>query len=283
MARTRLRLKAPRPFPLPVGRDRVPPMLEVRELRKEFQPLSGQPVVALGSVSFRVESGQFVSIVGPSGCGKSTLLQCIAGLSRPSAGRVLLHGREVTGPPEGLILLFQEYNKSLMAWRSVLRNVRFGLENRSGMSRPEMDAEARRYIELVGLKGFEAHYPWELSGGMQQRVAIARALVRRPEVMLMDEPFGSLDALTRIELEDALLRLWESLRATILFVTHDIEEAVYLSDRVYVLSCRPALVIEEIEVKLERPRHQLTTREDPRFIQARRHIFELISKEMAKA
>jgi NitT/TauT family transport system ATP-binding protein len=257
-------------------------MLEVRELRKEFQPLSGQPVVALGSVSFRVESGQFVSIVGPSGCGKSTLLQCIAGLSRPSAGRVLLHGREVTGPPEGLILLFQEYNKSLMAWRSVLRNVRFGLENRSGMSRVEMDAEARRYIELVGLKGFEAHYPWELSGGMQQRVAIARALVRRPEVMLMDEPFGSLDALTRIELEDALLRLWESLRATILFVTHDIEEAVYLSDRVYVLSCRPALVIEEIEVKLERPRNQLTTREDPRFIQARHHVFELISKEMAK-
>src|SRR3972149_2993500 len=167
-------------------------MLEVRELRKEFQPLSGQPVVALGSVSFRVESGQFASIVVPSGCGKSTLLQCIAGLSRPSAGRVLLHGREVTGPPEGLILLFQEYNKSLMAWRSVLRNVRFGLENRSGMSRVEMDAEARRYIELVGLKGFEAHYPWELSGGMQQRVAIARALVRRPEVMLMDEPFGSL-------------------------------------------------------------------------------------------
>ena len=258
-------------------------MLEVRELRKEFQPLSGQPVVALGSVSFRVESGQFVSIVGPSGCGKSTLLQCIAGLSRPSAGRVLLHGREVTGPPEGLILLFQEYNKSLMAWRSVLRNVRFGLENRSGMSRPAMDAEARRYIELVGLKGFEAHYPWELSGGMQQRVAIARALVRRPEVMLMDEPFGSLDALTRIELEDALLRLWESLRATILFVTHDIEEAVYLSDRVHVLSCRPSQVIEEIEVKLERPRNQLTTREDPRFIGARRHVFELISKEMAKA
>src|SRR3989338_2482496 len=219
-------------------------MLEVRELRKEFQPLSGKPVVALGSVSFRVESGQFVSIVGPSGCGKSTLLLCIAGLSRPSAGRVLLHGREVTGPPEGLILLFQDYNKSLMAWRSVLRNVRFGLENRSGMSRVEMDAEARRYIELVGLKGFEA--------------------------------------LTRIELEDALLRLWESLRATILFVTHDIEEAVYLSDRVYVLSCRPALVIEEIEVKLERPRNQLTTREDPRFIQARHHVFELISKEMAK-
>jgi len=258
-------------------------MLEVRGLKKEFQPLSGPPVGALGNISFRVEAGQFVSIVGPSGCGKSTLLQVIAGLLRPTAGQVLLHGRDVVGPPEGLILLFQEYNKSLMAWRSVLKNVRFGLENRPGMTRAQMDAEARRYIELVGLTGFERHYPWELSGGMQQRVAIARALVRRPEVLLMDEPFGSLDALTRIELEDTLLNLWESVRATILFVTHDIEEAVYLSDRVYVLTRRPSQVIEETEVKLERPRIQLTTREDPRFIQARHHIFELISREMGKA
>ena len=258
-------------------------MLEVRELKKVFYPLSGPPVVALGNLSFRVDAGQFVSIVGPSGCGKSTLLQVIAGLTRPTTGQVLLHGREVTGPPEGLILLFQEYNKSLLAWRSVLKNVRFGLETRSRMTRSRMEAEARRYIELVGLKGFENHYPWELSGGMQQRVAIARALVRQPEVLLMDEPFGSLDALTRIELEDALLALWDSLRATILFVTHDIEEAVYLSDYVSVLSSRPSQVIEEIEVKLERPRHQLTSREDPRFIQARHRIFELISKEMGKA
>ncbi len=257
-------------------------MLEVLGLRKEFQPLSGPSVAALGNVTFRVEAGQFVSIVGPSGCGKSTLLQVIAGLSRPSAGRVLLHGREVTGPPEGLILLFQEYNKSLMAWRSVLKNVRFGVENRPGMTRSEMEAEARRTIELVGLKGFESHYPWELSGGMQQRVAIARALVRKPEILLMDEPFGSLDALTRIDLEDSLLALWGSLKATILFITHDIEEAVYLSDRVYVLSRRPAQVLEEIEVKLPRPRNQLLTREDPRFIQIRHQIFELISKEMTK-
>ena len=258
-------------------------MLEVRALKKEFQALSGQPVVAIEHFSFRVEAGQFVSIVGPSGCGKSTLLLCIAGLSRPTAGEVLLHGREVTGPPEGLILLFQEYNKSLMAWRTVFRNARFGLENRSGMSRGQIDAEAQRFIELVGLGGFESHYPWELSGGMQQRVAIARALARRPEVLLMDEPFGSLDALTRIELEDTLLRLWESLHATILFITHDIEEAVYLSDRVYVLSRRPSRVIEQIEIKLERPRNQLTTREDPRFIQTRRRIFELISTELARS
>ena len=256
-------------------------MLEVRALRKEFQPLSGPPVTALGDVSFRVEAGQFVSVVGPSGCGKSTLLQCLAGLLRPTSGQVLFDGREVTGPPEGLILLFQEYNRSLMAWRSVLGNVRFALEGR-GRSRAEMDAEARRYLELVGLGGFERHHPWELSGGMQQRVAIARALARKPGVLLMDEPFGSLDALTRIDLEDTLLDLWGTLRTTILFVTHDIEEAVYLSDRVHVLSRRPARVIEDIDVALERPRHQLTTREDARFIKHRHRIFELISREMSR-
>ena len=169
-----------------------------------------------------------------------------------------------------------------MAWRTVLGNVRFALEGRGG-ARAELDAEARRYLQLVGLGGFERHHPWELSGGMQQRVAIARALARKPGVLLMDEPFGSLDALTRIELEDTLLGLWGTLHTTILFVTHDIEEAVYLSDRVHVLSRRPARVIEEIEVKLERPRHQLTTREDARFITHRHRIFELISREMARA
>lgn len=258
-------------------------MLEVRGLRKEFQPLSGPAVIAIGDVSFRVEARQFVSIVGPSGCGKSTLLQCVAGLMRPTAGSVFLEGHEVTGPPEGLILLFQEYNKSLMAWRSVLGNVRFGLESRPGMTSSERDAEARHYIELVGLGGFERHYPWELSGGMQQRVAIARALACKPRVLLMDEPFGSLDALTRIELEDTLLRLWESLRSTILFVTHDIEEAVYLSDRVYVLSRRPSRMIEDTAVNLPRPRDQLATRESARFIELRHRTFELISKEMAPA
>jgi NitT/TauT family transport system ATP-binding protein len=255
-------------------------MLEVRGLKKEFQPLSGPPVTAIGDVSFRVEPRQFVSIVGPSGCGKSTLLQCVAGLMRPTAGTVILGGREVTGPPEGLILLFQEYNKSLMAWRKVLGNVCFGLESKPGLTRVEREAEARHYIGMVGLKGFENHYPWELSGGMQQRVAIARALACKPQVLLMDEPFGSLDALTRIELEDTLLRLWELERSTILFVTHDIEEAVYLSDRVYVLSRRPSRMIEDAAVDLPRPRNQLASREDSRFIKLRHRTFELISKEM---
>jgi NitT/TauT family transport system ATP-binding protein len=258
-------------------------MLEVRGLRKEFQPLSGAPVVAIGDVSFRVEPRQFVSIVGPSGCGKSTLLQCVAGLMKPTAGSVILDGREVTGPPEGLLLLFQEYNKSLMAWRSVLGNVCFGLENKPGMSRAERESEARHYIDMVGLAGFESHYPWELSGGMQQRVAIARALACKPQVLLMDEPFGSLDALTRMDLEDTLLRLWTSLRSTILFVTHDIEEAVYLSDRIYVLSRRPSRMLTDTAVDLPRPRHQLASREDERFIRLRHHTFEMISKEMAPA
>jgi NitT/TauT family transport system ATP-binding protein len=257
-------------------------MLEVRGLRKVYHPLSGPPVVAMGDVSFRVAEREFVSIVGPSGCGKSTLLQCVAGLMRPSAGAVLLNGREVTGPPEGLILLFQEYNKSLLAWRSVLGNVCFGLENRPGMTRAEREAEARRCIGMVGLGGFEQHYPWELSGGMQQRVAIARALACKPQVLLMDEPFGSLDALTRFELEDTLLRLWESLRATILFVTHDIDEAVYLSDRVYVLSRRPSRMIADNAVELPRPRNQLASREDARFIALRHRTFEMISREMAE-
>jgi len=240
-------------------------------------------VVALGEVTFQVEARQFVSIVGPSGCGKSTLLQCVAGLMRPTAGSVVLDGREVTGPPEDLILLFQEYNKSLMAWRTVLGNVCFGLEGRAGMGRAEREDAARRYIDLVGLAGFERHYPWELSGGMQQRVAIARALVCQPRVLLMDEPFGSLDALTRIELEDTLLKLWEQLRSTILFVTHDIDEAVYLSDRVYVLSRRPSRMIADTGVDLPRPRDHLLTREDARFIRLRHRIFELISREMAPA
>jgi len=257
-------------------------MLEVRSLQKAFHPLSGgAPLVALGDVSFRVAPGQFIAIVGPSGCGKSTLLLCMAGLMRPTAGTVLVDGRVVSGPPENLIVVFQEYNKSLMPWRTVLRNVRFGLEGR-GQSSTEIDAEARRALDLVGLRGFERHYPWELSGGMQQRVAIARALARRPAVLLMDEPFGSLDALTRHELEDALLQVWGEVGATILFVTHDIEEAIYLADRVHVLSGRPSRVLEQIEVALPRPRHQLKTREDGRFIAYRHQIYELISRETAR-
>ncbi len=239
--------------------------------------------MAIGNITCQVEAGEFVSFVGPSGCGKTTLLMSIAGLLAPSSGRVIVNGKEVSGPPANLVLLFQEYNKSLFAWRSVLGNVRFGLAARGARSTGAAAAEdkARTLIELVGLKGFESHYPWELSGGMQQRVAIARALAYEPEVLLMDEPFGSLDALTRLELEDTLLRLWAELKTTILFITHDIEEAIYLSDRIWVLSRRPSQIVQELKSDFSRPRHQVTTRADGRFMELRNDIYRQIGNQGA--
>ena len=232
---------------------------------------------AIGNISCTVEVGEFVSFVGPSGCGKTTLLMTLAGLLTPTAGTVVINGKEVTGPPPNLVLLFQEYNKSLFAWRSVLGNVRFGAEAR-GTPAAEGEAKARRLIDLVGLKGFENHYPWELSGGMQQRVAIARALAYEPQVLLMDEPFGSLDALTRLELEDMLLALWSQLKTTIVFITHDIEEAIYLSDRIWVLSQRPSQIMQEIVIDFSRPRHQVSTRAEARFMEIRNAIYRQIGE-----
>jgi NitT/TauT family transport system ATP-binding protein len=248
------------------------PILEIQGLSKSYRQAGGETTLAIGSITCRVEAGEFVSFVGPSGCGKTTLLMSIAGLLLPSSGQVLVNGKVVHGPPPNLILLFQEYNKSLFAWRSVLGNVRFGLEARDKRG-AEADRKARSLIELVGLKGFETHYPWELSGGMQQRVAIARALAYEPEVLLMDEPFGSLDALTRLELEDSLLSLRDALKTTILFITHDIEEAIYLSDRIWVLSRRPSQIIDEIKVDFSRPRDQVTTRAERRFMEIRNAIY----------
>ena len=251
------------------------PILEVENLSKSYRQLRGENTPAIGNVTCRVEAGEFVSFVGPSGCGKTTLLMSIAGLLEPSSGRVVVKGKEVKGPPPNLVLVFQEYNKSLFAWRTILSNVRFGLEARGDRS-PRAEAKARELLDRVGLKGFEKHYPWELSGGMQQRVAIARALAYEPEVLLMDEPFGSLDALTRLELEDTLLGVWAELRTTILFITHDIEEAIYLSDRIWVLSRRPAQIIQELSIDFPRPRDQLTTRAEARFMTLRNEIYRQI-------
>ena len=248
------------------------PILEIQGLSKSYRQAGGETTLAIGSITCQVEAGEFVSFVGPSGCGKTTLLMSIAGLLSPSSGQVLVNGKVVHGPPPNLILLFQEYNKSLFAWRSVLGNVRFGLEAR-GKGGAEADRKAHSLIELVGLKGFETHYPWELSGGMQQRVAIARSLAYEPEVLLMDEPFGSLDALTRLELEDSLLNLRDALKTTILFITHDIEEAIYLSDRIWVLSRRPSQIIDEIKVDFSRPRDQVSTRAERRFMEIRNDIY----------
>ena len=259
------------------------PILEVQSLSKSYRQAGGETTVAIGNITCQVEAGEFVSFVGPSGCGKTTLLMSIAGLLAPSSGRVIVNDQEVSGPPANLVLLFQEYNKSLFAWRSVLGNVRFGLAARGAPSTGAAPAEekARKLIELVGLRGFENHYPWELSGGMQQRVAIARALAYEPEVLLMDEPFGSLDALTRLELEDTLLRLWAELKTTILFITHDIEEAIYLSDRIWVLSRRPSQIMQELKSDFPRPRHQVTTRADARFMELRNDIYRQIGNQGA--
>ncbi|HEX2932555.1 MAG TPA: ABC transporter ATP-binding protein [Candidatus Binatia bacterium] len=253
------------------------PILEVQNLSKSYQQTGGETTAAIGDISCQVEAGEFVSFVGPSGCGKTTLLMSIAGLLAPTSGRVIVKGRDVIGPPANLVLLFQEYNRSLFAWRTVLGNVNFGLEARGDHS-ANAAIKAHNLIELVGLKGFENHYPWELSGGMQQRVAIARALAYEPEVLLMDEPFGSLDALTRLDLEDTLLRIWAELKTTILFITHDIEEAIYLSDRIWVLSRRPSQIVQELEIDFPRPRHQVTTRTEPRFMELRNDIYRRIGR-----
>ncbi len=256
-------------------------LLEVEGLSKSYRQVGGESTLALDEISFQVDKEEFLSIVGPSGCGKSTLLMCIAGLIPPTSGTVKVKGIKVNGPPQNLVLVFQEYNKSLFAWRSVLGNVLFGLEAKKQLS-SDAQERARHLLHLVGLEGFERHYPWELSGGMQQRVAIARALAYEPEVLLMDEPFGSVDALTRLELEDALLRLWKELKTTILFVTHDIDEAIYLSDRICLLNRRPSRVVQRIDVHLGRPRHQLATRADPRFVELRNEIYKQISDEAGK-
>src|SRR5574341_132663 len=253
-------------------------ILEVQNLSKSYRQSGGETTVAIGNIDCQVDTGEFVSFVGPSGCGKTTLLMSIAGLLAPSSGRVVVHGKEVAGPPPNLVLLFQEYNKSLFAWRSVLGNVRFGLDARGG-NRIGAEDKARSLIDLVGLTGFEKHYPWELSGGMQQRVAIARALAYEPEVLLMDEPFGSLDALTRLELEDILLKLWAEFKNTILFITHDIEEAVYLSDRIWVLSRRPSQIIRELNIDFSRPRNQVSTRAEARFMELRNDIYRQIGNK----
>src|SRR5262245_45069930 len=240
--------------------------------------MDGETTVAIADISCQVEAGEFVSFVGPSGCGKTTLLMSIAGLIASTTGKIVVKGHSISRPPPNLVLVLEEFNKSLFAWRSVLGNVLFGFDAR-GKKLRESEDKAKQLIELVGLRGFERHYPWELSGGMQQRVAIARALAYEPEVLLMAEPFGSLDALTRLGVEDTLLRLWEELGTTILFITHDIEAAIYLSDRIWVLSRRPSNIIEELRIDVPRPRQQVTTRAEARFMEIRNQIYKQISNQ----
>lgn len=255
-------------------------LLHTERLRKTYTK-GEREVPACENISFSVNKGEFVCIVGPSGCGKTTLLKCICHLMKPTAGKVFLNEREIHSPPKEMILIFQDYSRSLFPWRTVLKNVLFVLEKKD-LSRKERMEIAKSALASVYLTGFENHYPWELSGGMQQRVAIARAIAFNPDILLMDEPFASVDAQTRSDLEDTILEIWSRYSQTILLVTHDIEEAIYLADRVLVLSRRPSEIREEIQIELKRPRNQLTTKEDKRFIEYRRYIYTLIKEESQK-
>ena len=230
---------------------------------------------AISGLNFSVQPGEFVSIVGPSGAGKTTLLRTLAGLLVPTSGGVWVEGKRITGVPKGMAMVFQDYSRSLLPWLTVERNVAFPLQG-SSIPKAERKAIVAESLEAVGLKGFGKRYPWQLSGGMQQRVAIARAIAYRPRLLLMDEPFASVDAQTREGLEDLVLQIRDRYGMTILFVTHDIDESVYLANRVLVLSRPPAHLVEDIRVDLPTPRDQITTREDPAFVHLRSHVARLI-------
>jgi NitT/TauT family transport system ATP-binding protein len=254
------------------------PLLRVSALGKRY---AKRGRVALVDVTFDVTDGELLALVGPSGCGKTTLLRLLCGLTPPTEGTVLLDGRPVVRPPREVAIVFQDYSRSLFPWLTVVRNVMFPLR-RSKLSKRGKIERAESVLREMGLHGVAEQYPWQLSGGMQQRVAIARALVSRPELLLLDEPFASVDALTRSELQDVVLRVhrdFEHRRVTIVHVTHDIDEAVYLADRVLVLSPSPGRVVGSIEVGLARPRAQTETRSSPRFLAVRNEIHDVISAQ----
>jgi NitT/TauT family transport system ATP-binding protein len=254
-------------------------ILEIEHLGKTYG--AGEKAThAVGDVTFSVEDGEFVCVVGPSGCGKTTLLKCVAGLLPPSRGEVRLRGRRVTEPPEELALVFQEYSRSLMPWLSVRNNVLLPLRHKR-LGRGERGRLVEESLESVGLTRFIDHYPWQLSGGMQQRVAIARALAYQPSILLMDEPFASVDAQTRGDLEDLILQVRDEYGITIVFVTHDIDESVYLADNVVVLTHSPTEVKETVAVDLPKPRDQIATKELADFMQLRAHVYRLIKREQA--
>ncbi|MDR7522079.1 MAG: ABC transporter ATP-binding protein [Armatimonadota bacterium] len=252
--------------------------LVIRDLSVVFTRRRGGTVTAVEHLTLEVREQEFVSIVGPSGCGKSTLLRIVAGLIRPTSGEVTLNGHPVEGPGADRGMVFQSY--TLFPWLTVQGNVEFGLRLR-GRPAQERREVVRRYLDLVGLQGTEPAYPKELSGGMQQRVAIARALANDPAILLMDEPFGALDAQTRAVMQELLLRVWEQTHKTVLFVTHDIDEAILLSDRVYVMTARPGRIKAEVAVILPRPR-EVGVMDTPAFIALRRQIHGLIRDEILR-
>jgi NitT/TauT family transport system ATP-binding protein len=240
----------------------------------------GASVTALDDISFDVRPGEFLVIVGPSGCGKSTLLDLLGGLATPTSGRILVDGTPVSGPGLDRGVVFQQY--ALLPWRTAQGNVEFGLEAK-GVPRRERAAQAREHLDLVGLLGFHDRYPHELSGGMKQRVAIARSLAFDPDVLLMDEPFAALDAQTRDSLQDELLRIWEKTGKTIVFITHGIEEAVYLGQRVAVMTSRPGRIKQIVDIPITARSATEDLRSDPEFTRRRHEIWSLLRDEVTRA
>jgi NitT/TauT family transport system ATP-binding protein len=251
-------------------------VLEIRDLHMAY----GESV-AVQDITMDVADGELVCVVGPSGAGKTTLLRCIAGLQAPTSGEVRLGGRTVTEPPAELAVVFQEYGRSLMPWMTVRDNVALPLLRH--VPKAERAARVDRALEAVGLTAAIDRHPWQLSGGMQQRVAIARALAYQPQLLLMDEPFASVDAQTRADLEDLVLRLRAEFGMTVLFVTHDIDEAVYLGDRVVILEPSPTAVRESLAIDLPSPRDQIATKELPAFAALRAHVYRQIKRDKEAA
>ncbi|GAA3510786.1 ABC transporter ATP-binding protein [Georgenia daeguensis] len=251
-------------------------MLDVTGLNKVYHSAAGD-TEAIRDLTFTVKAGEMVCIVGPSGAGKTTLLRCLSGLLAPTHGTVSLEGQVVKGPPKGMAMVFQEYARSLFPWLTVAQNVELPLKEK-GVPKAQRGPKVAAALEAVGLADVPRSYPWQLSGGMQQRVAIARAVAYEPHILLMDEPFAAVDAQTRADLEDLVRDLWHRLGLTLLFVTHDIDESIYLGQRVLVLSGRPTVIMEDVVVNLPDQRDQLTTRNDPEFARLRAHVYDLVQK-----
>jgi NitT/TauT family transport system ATP-binding protein len=249
-------------------------MLAVRNLKKVYHT-DGGDIEAVRNLTFDLPQGQLACLVGPSGSGKTTLLKCISGLLAPTSGEVTLHGKKVTGPPKSMAVVFQEYGRSLFPWMRVRDNVELPLKNQ-GVDKAKRDELVDNALEAVGLAHVPKSYPWQLSGGMQQRVAIARAVAYQPEVLLMDEPFAAVDAQTRADLEDLVRSVWKQLGVSVLFVTHDIDESVYLGERVIILSSSPTVIQQDVLIDLPEERDQLETRSSQRFSELRHHVYEQI-------
>ncbi|MBY0688597.1 ABC transporter ATP-binding protein [Microbacterium marinilacus] len=251
-------------------------MLSVQGVQKVYRTEKG-PFEAVRDLTFDVHRGEFTCLVGPSGSGKTTLLKVISGLMPATSGRVLLDGEVIDGPPKNMALVFQEYGRSLYPWLRVADNVELPLKT-SGVPKPERRRRVAEALDAVGLAHVPTSYPWQLSGGMQQRVAIARAIAYQPEILLMDEPFAAVDAQTRADLEDLVRSAARRLGLTVLFVTHDIDESVYLGERVIILSSSPTIVLEDLGIDLPDERDQLETRSLPDFVDLRRHVYAQIQK-----